>query len=187
MRLVTIKLLGELGRRFGREYRLAISSPAEAIRALMTQLDGFREYIRDSHEHGILWRVVTEDPMGLDEEGMRWPCGERVVIAPQPAGREGIGKIFIGIALILVGALVAFPTAGGGIPLITAGIGFLFSGIASLITPTPPKPTEQKNSFTFDRSNLNTQQGSPVPVLYGERIIGAMPVLSFGITLQNSL
>jgi len=46
---------------------------------------------------------------------------------------------------------------------------------------------EQKKSFTFDKSNANTQQGEVVPVLYGERIIGSLAVLSFGLELQNSL
>ena len=46
---------------------------------------------------------------------------------------------------------------------------------------------EQERSFTFDKSNANTQQGEVVPVLYGERIIGSLPVLSFGLELQNSL
>ena len=46
---------------------------------------------------------------------------------------------------------------------------------------------EQLNSFTFDKSNANTAQGEVVPVLYGERIIGRLPVLSFGLELQNYL
>jgi len=46
---------------------------------------------------------------------------------------------------------------------------------------------EQQRAYTFDKSNANTQQGEVVPVLYGERIIGSLPVLSFGLELQNSL
>jgi predicted phage tail protein len=81
----------------------------------------------------------------------------------------------------------------------------LFGGVADLLTPTPKMPNvagpggigsgatsgrsreEQERSFTFDKSNANTQQGEVVPVLYGERIIGSLPVLSFGLELQNSL
>ena len=189
--LTTVKLLGEAGRRWGREFHLEVKTAAEALRALIAQLPGFREYLRDSHENGIVWRVVTEDPEGLDQEGLHWPCSRRVVIAPQPAGRGAVGKILLGVVLVVVGAVVAFPTGGGGIPLITAGVGLIFGGIAQLITPTPlnsPNNQQQQlNSFTFDRSNINTQQGSPVPVLYGERIVGTLPVLSFGIELQNSL
>jgi predicted phage tail protein len=79
----------------------------------------------------------------------------------------------------------------------------LFSGVADLLTPTPKMPNvskgagggissgrsreEQLNSFTFDKSNANTMQGEVVPVLYGERIIGNLPILSFGLELQNHL
>ena len=70
------------------------------------------------------------------------------------------------------------------------------------MTPTPKLPSvkggfggsktgrndvEQENSFTFDKSNANTVQGEVVPVLYGERIIGDLPILSFGLELQNRL
>jgi predicted phage tail protein len=47
--------------------------------------------------------------------------------------------------------------------------------------------SDQLKSFTFDKSNANTKQGEVVPVLYGERIIGSLPVLSFGLELQNYL
>jgi len=85
----------------------------------------------------------------------------------------------------------------------TIGAGLLFSGIAELLTPTPKMPNvggsvgggptsgrsreEQLKSFTFDKSNANSLQGEVVPVLYGERIIGTLPVLSFGLELQNWL
>jgi predicted phage tail protein len=89
---------------------------------------------------------------------------------------------------------IVFGTVGGGTPLALAGLGFIFGGVADLLTPTPKMPTtegrsfeEQKKSFTFDKSNANTQQGEVVPVLYGERIIGSLAVLSFGLELQNSL
>lgn len=189
--MVTVKLLGELGRRFGREYRLNIRTPAEALRCFMTQMPEFRQYILDSHDNGIVWRVVTENPMGLDEDGLHEPCSKRLVIAPQPAGRGAVGKILLGVALVVVGAVVAFGTAGGGIPFILAGSGLILGGVAQLLTPTPllqqNQQQQQLNSFTFDRSNINTAQGSCVPVLYGERLVGALPVILFGIELQNSL
>jgi len=40
-KLRTIRLYGPLGTRFGREFRLAVDSPAEAVRALCVLLPGF--------------------------------------------------------------------------------------------------------------------------------------------------
>jgi predicted phage tail protein len=94
------------------------------------------------------------------------------------------------------------------VPIVAGSIGCspgVWRHVADLLTPTPKMPNvagpggigsgatsgrsreEQERSFTFDKSNANTQQGEVVPVLYGERIIGSLPVLSFGLELQNSL
>jgi predicted phage tail protein len=212
--MVTIRLLGEAGRRFGRQFKLAVKTPAEAVRALCAQIPGLREYFLQSSENGIAWRAITEHPEGLDEEQLLWPLSKRFVLAPIPVGKGGVGKIIAGVAIVAF----AIVTAGAG--LFGLGLGFgagtaisigavgaslIFGGIADLLTPTPKMPNvagpggigsgatsgrsreEQERSFTFDKSNANTQQGEVVPVLYGERIIGSLPVLSFGLELQNSL
>jgi len=212
--MVTIRLLGEAGRLYGRRFQLAVKTPAEAVRALCLQIPGLRQYLLQSGEKGIDWRVVTDHAEGLDEDQMLWPMSKRLVLAPLPAGRGGVGKIIAGVALIalavfvLPGALIGVGNLG------TIGLGFfaapagmlgfslLFSGVSDLLTPTPKMPNvasiggssssgrdrdEQLNSFGFDKSNANTVQGEVVPVLYGERIIGALPVLSFGLELQNYL
>jgi len=212
--MVTIRLLGEAGRLYGRRFQLAVKTPAEAVRALCLQIPGLRQYLLESGEKGIDWRVVTDHAEGLDEDQMLWPLSKRLVLAPLPAGRGGVGKIIAGVAIVAF----AIVTAGAG--LFALGLGFsastaigigaigaslIFSGVSDLLTPTPKMPNvkgglgggssatsgrsqeEQLNSFAFDKSNANTVQGDVVPVLYGERIIGALPVLSFGLELQNYL
>ena len=212
--MVTIKLLGELGRRFGRQFQLAVKTPAEAIRALCMQVPEMRQYLLESGEKGVNWRVVTEHPDGLDEDQLLWPMSKRMVVAPQPVGRGGVGKIIAGVALVAAAVLLGpagaiFSGVGAGILGATAatgigaiGLSMVFSGVADLLTPTPKMPTvkgiggaassgrdveQQKNAFTFDKSNANTMQGEVVPVLYGERILGNLPILSFGLELQNQL
>jgi len=195
--VVTIRLLGEAGRRFGRQFKLAVQNPAEAIRALSVQIPGFRQYLMDSSDNGINWRVVTEDPLGLDSEQLEWPCSKRLILAPQPAGRGAVGRIIGGVALIALSFIPGFaawagPTAYGLI--IGTGSSLILGGVASLLTPTPRVSStdqgnneQQRNSYAFDKSNINSVQGQVVPVLYGARRIGSLPVLSFGIELQNSL
>jgi predicted phage tail protein len=205
--MVTIRLLGEAGRRFGRRFQLAVKTPAEAVRALSVQIPGLREYMLQSAEAGINWRVVTENPEGLDEEGLLWPLSKRLVFAPIPAGRGAVGKIVAGVALLAATFLIPGAAAWLGptaVSLITGvSTAMIFGGVAELLTPTPKMPNvagtagggitggrsaeDQLKSFTFDKSNANTMQGEVVPVLYGERIIGKLPVLSFGLELQNYL
>lgn len=218
--MVTIRLLGEAGRRYGRRFQLAVKTPAEAVRALCLQIPGLRQYLLESGDKGVDWRVVTDHAEGLDEDQLLWPMSKRLVLAPLPAGRGGgVGKIIAGVALVTVAILFApagaFLGLGGGLTIFGGGLGvaaaasvgmiglsLIFGGVAELLTPTPKMPNvkgiggasssgrdrdEQLNSFAFDKSNANTVQGDVVPVLYGERIIGALPVLSFGLELQNYL
>ena len=212
--MVTIRLVGEAGRKFGRKFQLAIKTPAEGLRALMLQIPGLREYLLESGDKGVAWKVITDYAQdGIDEEQLLWPISERLVLAPVPVGRGGVGKIVAGVALVAFAVITAgaglIPGLGLGFGASTAiGIGaigasMIFGGVAELLTPTPKMPNvpkfggssptagrsevQQLNSFTFDKSNANTVQGDVVPVLYGERIIGALPVLSFGLELQNHL
>jgi len=205
--MVTIRLLGEAGRRFGRRFQLAVKTPAEALRALCVQIPELRQYLLDSGENGIDWRVVTDHALGLDEDQLLWPLSKRMVLAPIPAGRGAVGRIIAGVALLAATFLIPGAAAWLGptaVSLITGvGVSLIFGGVAQLLTPTPKMPNvggsvgggvtagrsreEQLNSFTFDKSNANALQGEVVPVLYGERIIGSLPVLSFGLELQNFL
>ena len=205
--MVTIRLLGEAGRRYGRKFQLAVKTPAEALRALCLQIPGLRQYLLESGEKGIDWRVVTDHAEGLDEDQMLWPMSKRLVLAPLPAGRGGVGKIIAGVALVGLAIVTGGATIGlfGLIapiaisPIIgTIGLSLIFGGVSDLLTPTPKMPNvkggglgggssatsgrsqeEQLNSFAFDKSNANTVQGDVVPVLYGERIIGALPCLLY--------
>lgn len=210
--MVTIRLLGDAGRRFGRVFHLAVGSASEAVRALCVQLPELRLYLANSAENGVAWRVVTEDPLGLAEDELDWPCSKRVVLAPQPVGRGAVGRIIAGVALVTLAVLV--PGLGGGaaaavlfgtkftaLALLagTTGLGLIFQGVSQLLTPTPKMPgvsgvggsitdrQDQQKSALFDKSNANTAQGDVVPVLYGERLISSLAVLSFGIEIQNSI
>jgi len=211
--MVTIRLLGEAGRRFGRRFQLAVKTPAEALRALCVQIPELRQYLLESGEKGINWRVVTDHALGLDEDQLLWPMSKRMVLAPIPAGRGAVGRIIAGVALVAVSILFApagalagglFTLGAQAVPIVAGvGLSLIFGGVAQLLTPTPKMPNvggsvgggptsgrsreEQFNSFTFDKSNANALQGEVVPVLYGERIIGTLPVLSFGLELQNFL
>lgn len=212
----TIKLVGDLGNRFGREFTLDVQTPAEAMRALILQMPEMRSYLMDSAEHGIAYRVITDDPNGLDEDGACLPFSKKVVFAPVPVGKGAVGKIIAGVVLVglaiflaPVGAAAAtiFGTKFGALSLGVGAIGlsFVFGGVADLLTPTPkvpnitsggftspgggiaksPSTAENASSFSFDKSNVNSIQGDVVPILYGERIISSLAVISFGLTIKN--
>ena len=68
--LRTIKLGGVLGKKFGRVHKLAVATPAEAIRALCVLHHGFREFLERSHENGICYKFVI-DKDALNSETLK--------------------------------------------------------------------------------------------------------------------
>ena len=101
-RIRTVRLYGWLGRAFGREHRLAVASPAEAVRALCALLPGFEKALADSDERGVRFacfagrRNLAEDELGL-------PVGDDAIrIAPVLAGAKsgGLFQTILGAVLL---------------------------------------------------------------------------------------
>ena len=201
-RRVKVKLLGELGRKFGRSYEFMALSPKEVLSALSNQLDGFRDYLRGAHENGVFFKLVTADPEGIDYNECMMPC-DTLVIAPVITGAGGsgmsIGKILLGAVLIGlafipgIGTATSTAIAAGakagftsiGTALFGIGGTLLFGGIAELLTPTPKQPKETEQSFLFDRAVDLTSQGFPIPLLYGEFLAVSPLVISSAISTET--
>ena len=105
--LVEIRLYSHLRRKYGKSYRMAVSSAAEAVRALSSELSGFRQHLIEHAGPG--YRVWYGDAQAMDPKELHYPCGKMVRIVPVIAGSKnpGLGAIFIGAALI--GLAFAFP------------------------------------------------------------------------------
>lgn len=195
--LKTVKLIGAAGRKFGREFQLAVTSPAEAFRALSVLRPGLRAWILEQHEKGVAWRVVTDDPEGLEKDELTRETGsETIVFAPVMRGAggtsAGVGQIILGVALVAASLLFTFGTATVGLSLGLLGGGLIVSGVATLLTPTPTLPKQAKTgeqtneeleSNLFTRGASNASQGEVVPVLYGKRLVPAPRVVSFELRL----
>ena len=195
--LKTIKLLGAAGRKFGREFKLAVKSPAEAFRALCVLCPDLRGWVLQQHEKGVAWRVITDEAKGIEATELDRETGiDTIVFAPVLRGAGGNGgalQIIAGVALIAAALIISFPTAGGGLGLGLLGASLLFGGVATLLTPTPQvSPTAQRTneqtqqdleSNLFNRGSSNAAQGEVVPVLYGRRKIPAPRLVSFDLRL----
>jgi len=197
-RRVKVKLLGELGRKFGRSYQFMALSPKEVLSALSNQIDGFKEYLRGAHENGVFFKLVTADPNGIDYNECMMPC-DTLVIAPVITGAGGsgmsIGKILLGAVLIGLAFIPGIGTATTGAlagkfttvgtTLFSVGGALLIGGIAALLTPTPKAPKETEQSFLFDRAVDLTSQGLPIPLLYGEFLAVSPLVISSAISTET--
>lgn len=181
-----IRLYGELGRRFGQVHRLAVQSAAEAVRALSANHPGFETYLRENSEPGYkVW--VGHERIGEDQ--LTATTGARVIrISPVIAGekKQGMGQVILGTILVIIGAVMVYTGVGAtaGAYMIKIGAVMILGGIVQLLTPTPKKDeqkeSESKQSYSFSGPGNTVAQGNPVPVLYGEMIVGSA-VISAGL------
>jgi predicted phage tail protein len=201
-RQIKVKLLGELGRKFGREYSFYVHNSKQVLSALGYQIDGFKEYLYTAHEKGMGFKLITKDPQGMDYDGLDLAC-DRLIIAPVIAGSGGnAGKILLGAALIglafipgvgtaaaaagsagIFGTGVAFTTVGS--LMFSLGASLLLGVLAALLAPpvaTPKGDSKKKESFMFDRAAELTSQGYPVPIIYGQFLAQAPLVISSSIS-----
>ena len=160
----TVLLRGELGKKFGRFHSFDLSTPAEAIRALAANFEGFQQELCAAGERGIGYMVhVGRDAMqSLDE--IDYPTGhtEQISITPvlQGAGGGGVGQIFAGIGLIaaaivlgpigfgVLGATGALAgTAGVATAIGYVGAALVLGGTSQLLSPTISDNVASQGSF----------------------------------------
>ena len=199
--LKTIRLLGAAGRKFGREFKVAVKSPAEAFRALCALCPGLRAWVLEQHEKGVAWRVVIKDRKGISADELKWETGNAVItFSPTMRGsgggsNSGFFQIILGVVLIAAAVIIPFGAAGGGLGLGLLGGSLVLGGIATLITPTPTTPRqaetgeeslEELNSSLFTRAGGNGNQAEIVPVLYGRRLVPQPRNISFDLQILPS-
>ena len=190
----TVKLLGELGKKFGKSYKFDISNPAEAVRALCINFPAFKQHLIDSEKRGVAYRVIVgkEDQSA---ETLHNPSGKDVIkFVPvlQGAGGNGVTSFIIGAVLVIASFVAPFVGAGAASPyLMNAGIAMMIGGVVQMLTPVPSTNTSDDNnkpdnkpSYTFNGGVNTSAQGYPVPVGYGRMVVGSA-VISAGIVAEE--
>lgn len=197
-----IKLRGELGKRFGKVHKLAVDTPAEAIRALCVLRKGFREFLEKSEKYGIRYRFLVKQHAlsGDDADSFNMQHGRQTdfILVPVLQGRKGGGlfNIILGAALIGLAfwnpAVLGMTTISSGIfagvaqmPLLM-GTALVLGGVSQMLAPTPKmegpqESPENKPSYLFNGAVNTTQQGQPIPLLYGRLAVGSA-VISASLT-----
>lgn len=192
-RMRTVRLYGKLGARFGRRFELAVASPAEAIQALCVQLNGFRRELLESKDKGVAYAVFV-GKRNLAKEELELPPGRgEIRIAPVLVGskRGGILQTIIGAVLVVVGAVVSYFGGGLGAPLMKFGAAMMLGGVIQMLSPQPAglsarDSPENGASYNFNGAVNTSAQGNPVPLLYGEMMVGSA-VISGGIYAEDQV
>jgi predicted phage tail protein len=174
--LKTIKLYGVLGKKFGKEFHLAVESTREAVKALSVQVPGFEQFMLTAHEQGLAFAVFQDDE-NIGEDQIDFETGAKVIkIVPKVigAGGNGILQTILGAVMIVVGVITQQYWAVG------MGVGMMIGGIAQMLAPKVD--TEDQNqdgnkaNKGFGGAVTTIAQGNPVPILYGQREVGGFIV-----------
>lgn len=113
-----VKLIGELGEKFGEEWTSVDSSMRDVLKLIDCQVEGFKEYLAECHNKNVQFSIQNGDELFEDEEDLWLPnLKDTVIITPVPAGSgKGLGKLITG--LLLLAAMFFIPGLG---PMLTTG------------------------------------------------------------------
>jgi predicted phage tail protein len=204
--LRTVKVYGHLAEHCGQSvFEALVRVPADAIRFLLCNFPELRSLMRDGYYKVAVGKFDLQ--LADHPEQLQYPMAADDVVKVIPvvtgAGGRGVGAILAGAALIGIaiasgGAGFAFGAKGvgfigaGATPSALAaaagniGIALTLTGIAQMITPVPSQPEfgEGQGGFAFSGIENTSQEGVPVPVVYGEMIVGSV-VLSTKLTAEK--
>lgn len=190
-KLVNVRLYGKLGGRFGRVHRLAVKTPAEAVKALCVVLDGFEQFLQQAKEQGLVF-AVFRGKRNIDLDDLSVGSGDSDIrIAPvvEGAKKAGLFQTILGVALVAAAAFLPGISIAASNLIFTAGVGIGIGGAIQLLSPqstglTSRQDADNRPSYAFGGAVNTTAMGNPVSVLYGEREIGGA-VISAGILAED--
>jgi predicted phage tail protein len=195
-----IKLYGKLAKFIGKRVLEAdVASAAEAVRFLLANWPELEAHMSDQHYR------VTVGTYDLTIDELHDPAGAAPIsFVPVVAGAGAVGRIILG-AVLIVGAFftggatigllgLAAPIAVSTV-LLGVGASLVLGGVAQLLTPVPRAPKgpgssskdtdeDPRKSYSFSGIQNTSRQGVPVPIVYGETVVGAVTISAGIDTVQ---
>mgnify|MGYP006924875531 CR=1 FL=1 len=182
-------------------WMLDCSSPAEAIQLISVNTGGaIRRWIREHLKDYKICEVecTYEDGRSeqLDTETFQMERQCKTIrflpIFAGAGGNNGVLQTIVGVVLIVVGAILAYPSGGSsttmmqfGWSMIGAGVGMALSGICTMLMSTSKDDDDDSSSnYYFNGAQNTTNQGAPVPLVFGRCRVGSA-VISSGIDITQ--
>ncbi len=191
----TVRLMGDLGERFGEVWEVNVTSVAEIFKLIGCNTVGLQQYLIDCAESGVDFTVQQgEDFYGNDEFTLNNALGsEDIIIAPVPAGdKKALTKILAAILIIVVmyftmggfsGISQALMGAKGGFAQFAAWTGLSMSvnlaiaGITQMLAPGPEVDNPERNeAYLFNGPVNQAKEGIGIPIAYGELMVGGTAI-----------
>ena len=191
-----LKLYGELAEFVGhKEFEIQANDIPRVTSFLLNNFEGVEEHMNYRYYQVKVGNYTIDKTEILD------PIGEEDIhIVPVIAGAGGVtkgilGALFIGVAIATGGVSLTFGAGGVsavagssiGMSVLAGNIGLALtlSGIAGMLTPTPEAPSDGGPSaaFAFGSIQNTSRAGLPVPIVYGEIVVGSL-VISAGLDVE---
>lgn len=203
-KMQTVYLNGGI-EKFGSKWEANCSNIRDVFRLIECQTPGFREYLVNAAENNVSFEIQRgSEFLGSPEELLLSLNEEDIIITEVPSGsKSGIGKLLAAIAIVAVvaatggfsgagffGATTPAPLGGGTVQVAT-GLGtkglvalsiasnLAITGISQMMMPGPEVDQGTDEAYLFDGPTNSITQGLPVPVAYGELIVGGAPISQY--------
>lgn len=191
--LTKVILQGEFAKVVGQsEWMLDCNSPAEAIALIEANKPGIRNWIRNNFKNYRICEVECESFDGEKEKltdetyGANRKCKSIrfLPIFTGAGGNNGVLQAIVGVAMIIVSFFV--PAAWGATGamlsggLMGAGVGMVLGAICTmLMSPSSNDDDDDGTSnYYFNGAVNTTQQGKPVPLVFGRCRVGSAVISS---------
>lgn len=199
--LTKVILDGEFAKVVGqREWMLDCNSPAEAIALIEANKPGIRKWIRQHLDDYKICQVECENIDGQTESLnndtfgtlRKCKCIRFLPVFTGSGGNNGILQAIAGVAMIIVGVVLALPSGGTSLGLsatgaaslggmfVGAGVGMVLGAICTMLMK-PSKNDDDDDSgsnYYFNGAVNTTTQGNPVPLIFGRCRVGSAVISS---------
>jgi len=163
-------LHGDMAEHFCEKITLNVNTMREAISALCTNFPDFKKYYIDKSLSGVSYIFVDSNNNEHEQYCLDLPLLDNEYhILPSIVGSSGAGDLAVGFGQNMI-------------------LGYLMSVFTDMLGDgmsddgTPEYEIITTNSFIYSQNENIVEQGSPVPVVYGQLRVGSKVVQS---TIQN--
>ena len=186
-----VYLTGDLAK-FGSCWEVECNTLSDIIRLISCQEPEFKTCLVEAQEAGLgLELIKGKKAVESEVEFLISLNNEDIILSLVPGGSKKYVTVVLGITLFLATGGMAVVTAGSwsaaatafgslGLPALI-GLNIAVAGLAALLAPGPETDIDTNKDETPGANLFNgpvntTKQNVPIPILYGELIVGGATI-----------
>lgn len=172
--MTEIHLHGILGKKYGRLHRFAIKEPRDVVRALEANYENFSKDLKDLLKKKIVYSIVADNQWVQGSSFTEIKKIKKIDFVPTIIGSTPVQIIQIVLLVIAVASAVYSYVQAG-------------KQQYPQIPGAEATSAASSRSLSFSNRENITEQGNPVPLVYGRMKVGSLviqsSVKSFPLTL----